>query len=80
VSGAGGASADALDNAWSVLRFPESPFSPLAWVLRIALIAAAVVVIAGAPTWLEVILLVFLVATGLWSLREGRKRRRAREG
>jgi len=63
-----------------VLRFPERPISPFAWVLRVALIAAVLVIIAGAPTWLEVILLIFVVATGLSSLHEGRKRRQAREG
>jgi membrane protein implicated in regulation of membrane protease activity len=62
-----------------VLGFPETPFSQFAWVLRVALIAAVLAIIVGAPTWLEVILLIFVVAMGLWSLREGRKRRQARE-
>ena len=58
---------------------PEWPFSLYAWVLRVAVIAAAITVIVGVPVWLEVILLTFLVVIGGWSLIEGRKRRRARE-
>jgi membrane protein implicated in regulation of membrane protease activity len=62
-----------------VVRLPDRPSTPFAWVLRVALIAAVLVIIAGAPTWLEATLLIFVVATGLWSLREGRKRRQAPE-
>ena len=58
---------------------PERPFSLYAWVLRVAVIAAAITVIVGIPVWLEVFLLTFLVVIGGWSLIEGRKRRRARE-
>jgi predicted tellurium resistance membrane protein TerC len=58
---------------------PERPGSPYAWVLRVALIAAAITIVVGAPGWLEAILLTFLFVTGLWSLFEGRKRRRSRE-
>jgi hypothetical protein len=40
------------------------------------LIAAAVAVIAGVPGWLEAVLLAFLVVVGVWSLVEGRRRRK----
>jgi membrane protein implicated in regulation of membrane protease activity len=58
---------------------PERPFSPYAWGLRVALIAAVIAVLAGVPVWLEAILWLFLLAIGIWSLREGRQHRRARE-
>jgi membrane protein implicated in regulation of membrane protease activity len=58
---------------------PERSGSLYAWVLRGALIAAAVAVIAGVPGWLEAVLLAFLVVVGVWSLLEGRRRRRKEE-
>jgi membrane protein implicated in regulation of membrane protease activity len=58
---------------------PQRSGSLYAWVLRGTLIAAALAVIAGVPAWLEAVLLAFLVVVGVWSLVEGRRRRRKPE-
>jgi membrane protein implicated in regulation of membrane protease activity len=58
---------------------PERRRSLYAWILRVALIAAAVAVIAGVPGWLEAVLVALLLVVGIWSLAEGRRRRRERE-
>jgi membrane protein implicated in regulation of membrane protease activity len=43
--------------------------------MRAALVAAGIALVLGVPWWLEAVLLAFLVATMIWSLREGRRRR-----